>query len=46
MRISYAQVAGRILWHTFIAGVAGWRHMAYCMRDHAALREQEGKNQE
>jgi hypothetical protein len=46
MRISYAQVAGRILRHTFITSVAGWRHMAYCMRDHAALSEQEGKNKQ
>lgn len=44
--IPYAELACGILGHAFIASMTGWRHMAYRMRNHAALRKQEGKNQQ
>ena len=43
--IAHAKIAGQILWHALVTGMAGMCHMADGMRSHVTLRKQEGKYQ-
>ncbi len=42
--IPHAELACGILRRAFITSMTDWRHMANGMRNHVALRKQEGKN--